>query len=475
MGLPIKIFQMTPSLLRTSWLTVSYRIRGVAWPRQAAVFGLKYPSPHWATASHNNIKENFMANLYKKTVVKTDSKTGKKTKTESKKWWGQYRDARGTLKRVPLACNKNIAQQMLAEIVARIEREKSGIVDPTITEMKRPIKQHLDDFEKHQKSKNNTPNYVRELVEKIKRFIARCHWRNTSQIKQKDVEDFLHDLREKNGLSLETSNHYLRAIKIFVHWLLATNRINRDPIVAIKTINSQTDKRHNRRALSAEELERLLDTAETGPPACGLTGPDRAMLYMLAAYTGFRKGELGSLTLRSFRLEKEPCTVTIQAAYSKHRREDVQVMHPDLVEKFKQWIAHKNVGPNEILFPISRKTCGTERDGAGLLNFDLGSARNFWIAESETEEEEKRRMASDFLAYRNFDGKFADFHSLRHTFITNLGRAKVSPKTAQTLARHSDISLTMNIYSHISEEEQIEAINSLPGISTTKKKDSENK
>jgi len=94
-------------------------------------------------------------------------------------------------------------------------------------------------------------------------------------------------------------------------------------------------------------------------------------------------------------------------------------------------------------------------------------------AEAETQEEEKRRIASDFLTYKNDDGKFADFHCLRHTFITNLGRAKVSPKTAQTLARHSDISLTMNIYSHVSEEDQIEAINALPGIPGTEKPDDE--
>ncbi len=191
--------------------------------------------------------------------------------------------------------------------------------------------------------------------------------------------------------------------------------------------------------------------------------------YEYVVYTGFRKGELGSLTLRSFRLDQEPCMVTIQAAYSKHRREDAQVMHPDLVEKFKEWMSRKTVGPNEILFPISRKTCGTERDGATFLTFDLGAARTFWIAESETEEEEKRREESDFLAYRNFDGKYADFHSLRYTFITNLGRAKVSPKTAQALARHSDISLTMNIYTHVAEDEQIAAINSLSCIPKLKK------
>jgi len=419
-------------------------------------------------------KENFiMASLYKKPGIKIDPKTGKKTKTESRKWWGQYRDVNGTLKRVPLACNKNASQQMLAEIVARIEREKSGIVDPTIDEMKRPIAQHIADFEKHQKSKNNSPNYVREIVNKVKRFVEHCKWRNISQIKADDVEGFLCDLREKEGLSIETSNHYLRGLKTFVNWLVTRRRLNLDPLVGIKTLNVQTDRRHDRRALSATEMERLLDAAETGPPAWGLTGPDRAMLYTLAAYTGFRKGELGSLTLRSFQLEKEPCTVTVQAAYSKRRRDDSQIMHSDLVMKFKEWLSHKNVGPNEILFPISRKTCGTERDGAAFLVFDLGAARTFWIAEAETEKEEKRRIASDFLTYKNFDGKFADFHSLRHTFITNLGRAKVSLKAAQTLARHSDISLTMNIYSHLSEEDQIEAINSLPGIPGVRKADCE--
>ena len=38
------------------------------------------------------------------------------------------------------------------------------------------------------------------------------------------------------------------------------------------------------------------------------------------------------------------------------------------------------------------------------------------------------------------------FHALRMTFITNLTQSGVSPKTAQVLARHCDINLTMNTY-----------------------------
>jgi len=59
---------------------------------------------------------------------------------------------------------------------------------------------------------------------------------------------------------------------------------------------------------------------------------------------------------------------------------------------------------------------------------------------------------------------FADFHGLRHTFITNLRDAGVDPKTAQKLARHSDIRLTMIIYTHVKDKTEVDAINLLPGL-----------
>ena len=70
-----------------------------------------------------------------------------------------------------------------------------------------------------------------------------------------------------------------------------------------------------------------------------LAGPDRAMLYVLAAWTGFRKGELGSLTLRSLRLDGDPPTASVAACYSKSRRADTQVLHPELVRQLREWLA----------------------------------------------------------------------------------------------------------------------------------------
>ena len=51
----------------------------------------------------------------------------------------------------------------------------------------------------------------------------------------------------------------------------------------------------------------------------------------------------------------------------------------------------------------------------------------------------------------------------RHLFITNLERAGIRPKMAQALARHSDIRLTLGVYTHVELHDQTAAIGALPG------------
>jgi len=407
-----------------------------------------------------------MANIYKKYTITTDPATGKKSKTASSKWWGRYRDVLGVERRIALVTDKKVSQLKLNEIVEKIEQEKLGMLDPTEAEMKKPIQIHLDDYEQHLKTKNNEPRYVKEVIGKIKRCIDHCQWRRVTQIKLTDVENYLLHLREENGLSIQTSNHYLKALKAFGNWLVKNQRNKTNVINGIATLNAQIDRRHDRRAMSMDEFLRVLHVAETGPPAVGLTGADRAMLYLLAAWTGFRRGELGSLTLKNFvGLDTETPMLTLNATYSKRRRNDDQVLHPDVAARFKTWLEiRKPATDNEILFPISKKTCGVDRKTSDMISFDLITARNFWLAESKDDTEHQTRLASDYLKYQDSNGHFADFHSLRHTFITNLCRANVSPKVAQQLARHSDIRLTLNVYSHAVHDERAAAINSLPGL-----------
>ena len=57
---------------------------------------------------------------------------------------------------------------------------------------------------------------------------------------------------------------------------------------------------------------------------------------------------------------------------------------------------------------------------------DLPAARNAWLKEANADPENQEREKSDFLAYANRAGRYADVHSCHHFFITSLTEIRVS-------------------------------------------------
>ncbi len=352
---------------------------------------------------------------------------------------------------------------MLNDLVRRAEREAAGQVDPFEDHLRRPLSEHVDAFERHLTHKGNTARYVAETTMKVRRIVEGCRWKLIRDLSASRTQQFLADLRT-GGLSAQTANHHLRAIKEFSRWLVRDRRTGDDPLTHLSLLNVRSDRRHDRRALSDDEFARLVGAAEAGGSIESISGPDRAMMYTLAAWTGYRKGELGSLTPVSLQLNCDPPTATVEAAYSKRRRRDSQVLHPKVVQLLESWLATKpKLQPGDLLFPVSGAVPGgVERKTAKMMRLDLEAARRAWIVEAAAPDERKVREESDFLRYEDSTGRFADFHSNRHRFVTQLSRSGVSPKAAQTLARHSDIRLTMGTYAHIELDDQSAAISMLP-------------
>ena len=219
--------------------------------------------------------------------------------------------------------------------------------------------------------------------------------------------------------------------------------------------NAALDRRHDRRALTDEELRRLIAAAESGPVVMGMAGPDRAMLYRVALGTGFRANELRNLTLESFDLDADPPTITVQAAYSKHRRKDVQPIRRDLADLLRPWLETKAAGQPIFTMPDR---------AAKMMQKDLTKAREEWVEEAKSPETRKQRNDSYFLVYRDSAGLVADFHALRHTYVSRLVRSGANVKVAQELARHSTPTLTLGRYAHMGVLDQTKALNALPAI-----------
>jgi integrase len=215
-------------------------------------------------------------------------------------------------------------------------------------------------------------------------------------------------------------------------WCVVSKLVDTNPVQHFSKLND-TDPPRERRALSADEFSRLIESTLTAPNYRRLTGEDRAMLYLVAAYSGLRASELSSLTPESFDLDNG--CIVVAAAHSKRRRIDRQPVRADLVELLRGWLPGR---------PGGKLWAGSwSNNAAEMIRDDLKAAG---------------------VAYVDDAGKVADFHALRHTYISSLAMANVPIKVAQVLARHSTVTLTMDIYSHSETRHETAALATLPAM-----------
>ena len=284
----------------------------------------------------------------------------------------------------------------------------------------------------------------------IDRTLSRCRWvfadmeaKVLSDINAEGIDAALASLR-CGGASLSTSNGYFRAVRTFCRWLVRTKRILENPVAGLSCVKvTEADRKRRRRPLSDEEFSRLfVATRNSVEPFMGLSGHDRAMLYLVAANTGLRASELASLTPESFELDAAQQVVRCRAGYTKNGEEAELPLRQDVAATLRDWLANKPAG--ESVWPGK---WASQRHGAEMIRID--------------------QTAAD-VDYEDDRGRVADFHALRHTFISNLARAGVHPRNAQALARHSTIDLTMNVYTHVSMTDLVRDVESLPALGVAK-------
>ena len=73
-------------------------------------------------------------------------------------------------------------------------------------------------------------------------------------------------------------------------------------------------------------------------------------------------------------------------------------------------------------------------------------------------------LADSEIPYRDDAWRVPDVHALGHTFGSALAAAGVHPKDAQALMRHSNVSLTMDQYTHTVHGRLSAAAGALPEL-----------
>lgn len=306
---------------------------------------------------------------------------------------------------------------------------KHGFVKDAIPGVAKTLSEEILEWGKYLLSIQASQKYVKQAPNRVKRIMEGCGIVDIGKARRRVIQNWLHEFMA-NGSSSETTLSYIRSIKAFYTWLLEEGKITSNPLLHLKgSIRTPSKKKKIRRVLAALEQQLLLSTTEKSDVFRSMTGKSRSILYDVALLTGLRWSELYSLTIGSFNLMTTPATVTVLAAHSKRRREDVLPIRSDLVQRLSAYFKGRNT--DEKAFS------GMLRDkGAKMLRHDLEAAG---------------------IPFKNELGE-VDFHSLRHTFVTNLVRSGVHPKITQALARHSSAELTLGRYTHVELEELAAAL-----------------
>lgn len=365
-----------------------------------------------------------MPELFKPTFK--DKRTGQ---TRTTRFW--YARIHG--KRVPLkVTDKKVAERKAIELERHVELGH----DPTQLEKarRRPIAEHLLDFEESLRAKGCSVGHLDTLLARLRKLIEGCRISTLADVNPSAIESWLARRQRDEGMSAQTRKHYAVHALQFGRWLVATSRAVKNPFAGLRTnVNVENDRRRRRRSLTPEECQRLLATVAVSKRKLGgMSGPDRKVFYAVALSTGLRRNELGSLTPESFQLDLDPPTVTAEGVWTKNRKTAILPVRQDIANELREWLRGKPAG--KPLFPVK----GRKRKA--MLRADLKVAGIEAVV----------------------DGKIIDLHALRVSFITHLSLGGVPLAIAQKLARHSDPRLTSNVYTSLSLAELHKAVQALP-------------
>jgi integrase/recombinase XerD len=412
-----------------------------------------------------------MARLFKPSTTRYEDANGKRCNkgdpgarkmkpTKSGKWRGEYRDTNGITKSISLCSNKVAARRMLKEIEDRVDLEKAGLSESFEESAKTPLSQHVDEFEANLRDADRTEDHCKATANRVRRIINECRFTFMSDLSPSKTLSWIGERKRNDEMSDQTARHYRTAIKQFSKWLVKDGRTKSDRLAHLELDKGKkVDPVHERRELTQDELAYLLDATRTGPVRSKLTGGQRFKLYLVAMSTGLRASELASLTPKSFDLEAAIPVVTVAPKDEKARRGATLPLPPHIVELLKEWF--KELGHTDTLWPGK---WAKHKQAGRFLKKDLAAAREAWLNEVESSEDQTKREQSPVLLYETEEG-FADFHALRHTFLSQLSRAGAPAKVMQKMARHSTIAMTLERYTHANQSDLYSAVRKLPEIS----------
>lgn len=375
-----------------------------------------------------------------------------KVREESSKWYMVWWEEK-KLQKTALSTDRDVAQAMMGDRLRKRELGRGQMVDPRHHHLERPILEHLEDYLAEQDGELDS-FYFHQKRRIVRLIVAETGMRTLADLTHEAVDAYLTGMKKQRQLksgktaipaSAATRKKHLTAIHSFAEWCEKKDRLERNPLYRVTT--PKGGEVRPRRALSEDELRRLLAEARERPLRTAqsnrggrgnkggktvhqakvrpevrerliLLGRERALIYKTAVFTRLRADELRHLKVAHLDLDGTLPIYELPGKYTKNGKPAKGALLPEFVEQLRRFIADSGKGGADPVFTVPDR-----------MNKIF-----------------KRDLRAAGIPLRDHEGRYATFHSLRHSANTLLGLAGVPARQRMTFMRHSDIRLTLHVY-----------------------------
>ena len=281
----------------------------------------------------------------------------------------------------------------------------------------------------------------------VKRFLSFLGERSKlplHRITRDDIEGF--QTMEAKTTAASTAYLKVKTLRIFFKDATIRGLISTSPAFGVKK-TSEDVKREKRRAFNVEQLKAI-------ERQC--TGEWRG-IFIFGLYTGQRLADIANLRWHHLKMEGEEATWTVSFSTRKTGRQmDIPISAP-----LRDYILDELESSDDedaFLFPKSADKTSKGRSGTLSNEFRkiLKAAGIVQTLVDKNPKNPKGRSAKR-------EGSIYSFHSIRHSTVSLLTNAGISPEIVRDIVGH-DSSAVSAVYTHIEHAPKLAALASMPTL-----------
>jgi len=261
---------------------------------------------------------------------------------------------------------------------------------------------------------------------------------------------------DKQGYGFETRNRVRIMLFDMFEKAIMDSFMSRNPVKGIKLVR---DEQKDIRVLTREEQIEFFECA---------AGTFYYNLFVTAVETGLRPGELYALTPEDIDFDKKEIRVNKTLVYQRFEEDQGKQYHlgPPKTKSSNRTVPitkrceaalHRQMLQREVLLnkPCTKPIKGFENI---LFLSSLGTPLN-----TTTYSDAIGRIVDTINMMKDPLEQMEKFsgHCFRHTFATRCFEAGVQPKTVQAYLGHASLQMTMDLYTHVTEDYKKEEIEKL--------------